>query len=217
MIDDDKKVRIFFDKRMGDEVPADTLGDEWKGYIVRITGGNDKQGFTMKQGVLTHRRVRLLLSAGMKNYRARRTGERKRKSVRGCVCGPDLSVIALTIVKKGDADIPGLTDQEIPRRRGPKRAGNIRRMFALDKEDDVTKYVVKREVTVGDKTIFKSPKVQRLVTDRRIRRKKALKKTKKDRYQAAKDARTNYEKVLSTYLKEKKEQAKAHHRKSTAA
>ena len=32
---------------MGQEVPADSLGDEWKGYIVRITGGNDKQGFPM--------------------------------------------------------------------------------------------------------------------------------------------------------------------------
>ena len=39
---------------MGTEVEADLLGDEWKGYILRIAGGNDKQGFPMKQGVLTH-------------------------------------------------------------------------------------------------------------------------------------------------------------------
>jgi small subunit ribosomal protein S6e len=39
---------------MGAEVEADSLGDEWKGYIVRIAGGNDKQGFPMKQGVLTN-------------------------------------------------------------------------------------------------------------------------------------------------------------------
>ncbi len=51
-----------------------------------------------------------MLKKGAKNYRARRAGEKKRKSVRGCICGPDLSVIALTIVKKGDADVPGLTD-----------------------------------------------------------------------------------------------------------
>ena len=38
---------------MGQEVGADSLGDEWKGYVFRITGGNDKQGFPMKQGVLT--------------------------------------------------------------------------------------------------------------------------------------------------------------------
>jgi ribosomal protein S6E (S10) len=28
------------EKRMGQEVPADSLGDEWKGYVLRITGGN---------------------------------------------------------------------------------------------------------------------------------------------------------------------------------
>jgi small subunit ribosomal protein S6e len=33
---------------MGQEVDADTLGDEWKGYIFKISGGNDKSGFPMK-------------------------------------------------------------------------------------------------------------------------------------------------------------------------
>lgn len=26
------------------QVPGDTLGDEYKGYLFKITGGNDKQG-----------------------------------------------------------------------------------------------------------------------------------------------------------------------------
>ena len=50
-------------------------------------------------------RVRLLLSAGHSCYRPRRTGERKRKSVRGCIVGMDLSVLALAIVKQGEQDI----------------------------------------------------------------------------------------------------------------
>lgn len=45
---------MFYEKRMGAEVEADSLGDEWKGYVVRVAGGNDKQGFPMKQGVLTN-------------------------------------------------------------------------------------------------------------------------------------------------------------------
>ena len=53
--------RPFYDKRMSHEVPADSLGDDWKGYIFRISGGNDKQGFPMMQGVLTNKRVKLLL------------------------------------------------------------------------------------------------------------------------------------------------------------
>ena len=122
---------------MGAEVPADSLGDEWKGYIVRITGGNDKQGFPMKQGVILPYRVRLLLSDGHSCYRARRSGERKRKSVRGCIVGMDLSVLALTVVKQGEQDIPGLTDVVHPKRLGPKRATKIRRFFSLTKEDDV--------------------------------------------------------------------------------
>ena len=120
------QVRPFYEKRMGAEVDAATLGEEWNGYIFRITGGNDKQGFPMKQGVLTQGRVRLLLSKGHSCYRPRKTGERKRKSVRGCIVDGQLSVLSCTIVKKGEAEIPRLTDNTIPRRLGPKRASKIR-------------------------------------------------------------------------------------------
>ncbi len=41
----------------------------------------------------------------------------------------DLAVIHLVIVKKGDEDLPGLTDKYIPRRLGPKRASKIRKLF----------------------------------------------------------------------------------------
>ncbi len=109
-VDEERKLRVFMERRMGQEVPGDSLGDEWKGYIFRITGGNDKQGFPMKQGVMHPTRVRLLLADGHSCYRPRRTGERKRKSVRGCIVGMDLSVLALAIVKQGDEEIPGLTD-----------------------------------------------------------------------------------------------------------
>lgn len=64
-IDDEKKMystltsRIFYEKRMSQEVKADLLGDEFKGYVFKITGGNDKQGFPMKQGVLLpHRGIK---------------------------------------------------------------------------------------------------------------------------------------------------------------
>ena len=64
----------------------------------------------MKQGVFSGNRVRLLLSPGAKGYRAKRKGERKRRSVRGCIVGPDISMLSLIMVKKGDNEIPGLTD-----------------------------------------------------------------------------------------------------------
>merc|ERR1711928_18563 len=75
-IEDEKKVRIFYEKRMGAEVEVDSLGDEWKGYVFRIACGNDKQGFPMKQGILTTGRVRLLFSKGHSCYRERRDDRR---------------------------------------------------------------------------------------------------------------------------------------------
>ena len=85
---------------MATEVAADALGEEWKGYVVRISGGNDKQGFPMKQGVLTHGRVHLLLSKGRSCYRPRRTRESQNKSVGSCIVEASLSVLNLVIVKK---------------------------------------------------------------------------------------------------------------------
>jgi len=68
-IEDDRKLRQFYDKRISHEVEGDALGDDFKGYVFRISGGNDKQGFPMKQGVLTAQRVRLLLKKGHSCYR----------------------------------------------------------------------------------------------------------------------------------------------------
>ena len=144
-------------------------------------------------------------------YRQRRTGERKRKSCRGCIVGPDLAVIQLSILKKGESDIPGVTDADKPNRLGPKRVSHIRKMFGLRKKDDVRKYVVRREIKKGDKTFYKAPKIQRLVTEQRLRRKKVLKKVKQDRFKASKENKAKYEKLLSNYLKEKKAAAKQAH------
>lgn len=91
----------------------------------------------MKQGVLLNQRTRLLLSAGHSCYRPRRDGERRRKSVRGCIVGPDLSVLSVVITKTGEQPIPGLTDTTVPRRLGPKRASKIRKLFVrMEMEKD---------------------------------------------------------------------------------
>merc|ERR1711997_398393 len=128
----------------------------------------------MKQGVLTQGRVRLLLSKGHSCFRPRKTGERKRKSVRGCIVDGQLSVLSVTIVKKGEGEIPELTDKTLPRRLGPKRASKIRKLFNLSKEDNVCQYVIKRPLPAkeGKKQKFKAPKVQRLVTPIMLRKPK---------------------------------------------
>lgn len=78
-------------------------------------------------------------------------------------------------------------------------------MYALVKgKDDVCKYVNRRTIKRGDKTFYKAPKIQRLVTEKRLRRKQLIKKEKADRYKASKENVEKYEKLLSQYAKEKK-------------
>jgi small subunit ribosomal protein S6e len=207
-IDDEKKLRGFYDKRISAEVGADCIGDEWKGYVVRISGGNDKQGFPMMQGVLTNGRVRLLLRKGHKCFRPRRDGDRRRKSVRGCIVDSNLSVLNLVVVKKGENEIPGLTDKTVPRMRGPKRAMKIRKLFNLtDKRDDVRQYVVRRPLPEkeGKKPRTKAPKIQRLVTPLVLQRKRHRIAIKKRRAIKKREDASEYQKLLAQRLKEAKE------------
>mmetsp|Transcript_7315 Transcript_7315/g.17103 ORF Transcript_7315/g.17103 Transcript_7315/m.17103 type:complete len:246 (+) Transcript_7315:55-792(+) len=205
-IDDERKLRCVYDKRISQEIEGEELGEEFKGYIFRISGGNDKQGFPMKQGVMMAKRTRLLLNKDSSCSRPRRKGERKRKSVRGCIVSSEIAALALVVVKIGEQDIPGLTDVTVDNRLGPKRANNIRRLFNLSKEDDVRKYVIKRTFTnKAGKEITKSPKIQRLITPRVVQRKRrraALAKRTQEKHRLEEQA---YEKLYQQRMKEAKE------------
>lgn len=209
-IDDEKKMRIFYDKRISEEVPGDSLGDEFKGYVFKITGGYDKQGFSMKQGVLLNHRTRLLLDGRTGNYHPRKNGTRKRKSVRGCIVGADLSVLNLIIVKRGPQDLVKLTDKESdrPSTRGPKRANHIRKVWGLKKTEDVRRYVVRRKIEGkdGKKDRFKSPKIQRLVTPA-VRHHKARLLTLKKRRHAKKTQEASDYATLLASLRDAKRSA----------
>lgn len=205
-IDDERRLQNLYDRRMAQEIEGNVLGDEFEGFIFRISGGNDKQGFPMRQGVLTNTRVRLLCKKGHKAYRQRRAGERKRKSVRGCIVGNDISVLNLVVTQVGEQTVPGLTDDTVPRRLGPKRANNIRKLFNLTKEDDVRKYVIARVFTNKKGiTVRKAPKIQRLVTPLTLQRKRARKShmlasIKRNREEAA-----AYKKVVAQRAAEERE------------
>jgi small subunit ribosomal protein S6e len=208
-IENEHSVRPFYDKRISQEVSGDSLGDEWKGYVFRITGGNDKQGFPMRQGVLTVERPKLLMSKGHSGFRARRKGHRKKKSARGCIVDQSIAVLALSIVKTGENDIEGLTDTSRPRRLGPKRANNIRKLFNLSKDDDVRKYVIRRTIEKeGKKPTTKAPKIQRLVTPHRRQRKRAIKASKIAKSQATREQAAEYAQLLAKLHKEKTEARK---------
>ena len=61
---------------MSQDVEGSFLGQELSGYVFRITGGNDQEGFAMKQGILKNSHIKLLLDATSGHYRPGRTGER---------------------------------------------------------------------------------------------------------------------------------------------
>jgi len=88
------------------------------------------------------------LTKGHSTYRPRRKGERKRKSVRGCIVGPDIRAMSLALIKEGEKPIAGFSDVQHPRRVGPKRVTRIRRLFALEdtRKDDKNAALVKKNV-----------------------------------------------------------------------
>jgi small subunit ribosomal protein S6e len=205
-IDDEKKLRSLYEKRMGQEIDGEGLGTEFKGYVFKVSGGNDKQGFPMKQGVLVPGRVRLLLSKGASCYRSRKRGERKRKSVHGCIVGSDIAVCNLVVVKAGEAPLAGVTDVSIPKRLGPKRVSKIRKLFDLDKKDDVKKFVVRRTyVNKAGKTKNKAPKIQRLVTPVTLQRRRREKVIERKRHERVKSEAQAYEKLRKQRLQERKD------------
>ena len=42
-IDDEKRLQNLYDRRVSQEVDGDVLGEEFAGYVFRVSGGNDKQ------------------------------------------------------------------------------------------------------------------------------------------------------------------------------
>lgn len=181
----------------------------------------------MKQGIFSNGRVRLLFSPGSKCYRAKRTGERKRRSVRGCIVGPDIKMLSCTLIKKGEQEIEGLTNETKPRRLGPKRAAGIRKLYGIEKaEGDKTSHTAallkknvirrtfksKQNPDAADR--HKAPKIQRLVTDVRVRRKRIMKDTKMKRWRRSLAATQEYKKLYDTWITKKK--AVAHEAKLAA-
>jgi small subunit ribosomal protein S6e len=229
-IDDETKVGKLYDKKIGQEFDGAVLGETFKGYTFTITGGIDKDGFSMMQGVLVKGRVRILLNENSKCYRAPRSGIRKRRSVRGCIVGADLRTLHIKIIQKGEKDIEGITETDVPRRLGPKRANKIRKLFKLAKHSDnikvkgkgkkekkvvdsqdVRRYISKRitkEIPESNKKYHKAVRIQRLVTSQRLRRKRLYLKTREASVTQTENQKKQYHELL-TKLREERQKVKA--------
>jgi small subunit ribosomal protein S6e len=175
----------------------------------------------MKQGVFCNNRIKLLLSPGTSGYRAKRKGERKRRSVRGCIVGPDIKTLSLTLIKKGEKEIPGLTDETKNRRLGPKRASGIRKLYGIEKAEGekttqsscalIKKHAIRRTFKSAkkpDATRHKAPKVQRLVTESRLRRKRIQKEDKIKRWKRTLALTEEYKKVYDEFATKRRAENK---------
>ena len=231
-LQNEEKLAQIIDKKIGDEIDGSIISDVFDGYKFKITGGFDKDGFAMKNGILAQGKKKVMLTKGCSLFRYRRgfhrSGIRIRRLVRGCIISNDIKNLHLKIIKKGAKPIEGLTEEKDakPKRLGPKRATKILKEFGLigtytekkkDKEQRknlrfmITNFAPKREVqTKNGKTYVKRPKVQRLITPDRLRRKRLLKAFHKERREKAeKDKKAYQELVKKTFEKERKEAKEA--------
>ncbi len=232
-LQNDEKMNDLIERKIGNEIDGSIISDLFKGYLFKITGGFDKDGFAMKNGILTTGRKRIMLKKGSSMFRFRkgfhRAGVRKRKLVRGCMVSPDIKILNLKVTKIGPNAIPGLTEDPLPKRLGPKRANNILKEFGLyesynkkkDSTDDkrglqsmITSFANKRSVTTKNgKTYVKRPKVQRLITPERLRRKRVIKQIKQERRETTVTLKKQYAdtvKQLRSLKKSNKTVAKKH-------
>ena len=183
-IEDIHKIASLYEMRLAQTFEGEKISPEFEGYLFKITGGSDKCGFPMMQGVLTSNRVRLIHRKGMINFKPAKKGQVKRKAVRGCIIGPETSVLDVIIVKKGTKEIEGVTDKKNLPLYGPKRASRIRKLFSLGPKDNVMEYRVPHIVFKKGKEIKRYPKVTKYVTKRILKERAEIKKqreTKKEK------------------------------------
>ena len=229
-LQNEDKLAEIIDKKIGDEIDGSIISDVFDGYKFKITGGFDKDGFAMKNGILAQGKKKVLLTKGCSLFRFRkgyhRTGIRVRRLVRVCIISNDIKNVHLKIIKKGAKPIAGLTEEKDaqPKRLGPKRATRILKQFGLtavynekkkNKEERknlrfmITKFAPKRTVkTKNGKEYVKSAKVQRLITPDRLRRKRLLKKFHKERQEKAEKDKKDYQDLLKKTFDKKGTKAK---------
>lgn len=104
-------LHTFCEKYLATVVAADA-GWEWKGYVVPVSVGNDKQGLPKRQGVFLHCRVHLLFSKGLSFCKRSRSQDRKPHICLGCTVGTRLDAHNL-VIRKGKKDILILADTTV--------------------------------------------------------------------------------------------------------
>lgn len=102
---DKSKASFLVGKKIGEEFDATPLG--LAGYVLKITGGTDKDGFPMHPNVEGMVKKKVLLS-GPPCFHPEKKGQRKKKTVRGNTISEDIVQINCKVVKKGEKPLEEL-------------------------------------------------------------------------------------------------------------
>jgi len=100
-----EKLAFLIGKKIGEEFDATQIG--LPGYVLKITGGSDKDGFPMVPFVEGPLRTRVLLKKPP-GYRPEKKGVRRKKTVRGNTISFDIVQINTKVVKFGEKSLEEL-------------------------------------------------------------------------------------------------------------
>jgi len=103
------KIAFIIGKKIGDEFDASFIG--LPGYVLKITGGTDKDGFPMHPNVEGMVKKKVLLE-GPPCFHPERKGQRKKKTVRGNTISEDITQINCKVVKKGEKPLEELVPKK---------------------------------------------------------------------------------------------------------
>jgi len=113
-------------KKIGDEV--DGIFVSLPGYKLQITGGTDKDGFTMRTDLTGIGRRKLLLSNGL-GFNAKERGIRRKKSIRGNTINNDVVQINMKVTKYSSRPIDKLLTVE-------KKADEDKKEEKIEKKEE---------------------------------------------------------------------------------
>jgi len=106
---DQNRASFLIGRKIGEDVDFSPIG--LTGYVVKITGGTDKDGFPMHPEVEGAVKKKVLLS-GPPGFHPQRKGQRKKKTVRGNTISTDIVQINCKIVKKGEKPLEELVPKK---------------------------------------------------------------------------------------------------------
>jgi small subunit ribosomal protein S6e len=92
-------------KKVGDELDGNLIGAA--GYVMKLTGGSDGSGFPMREEVHGAAKKVILMSDGV-GFKATRSGERRRKHVRGNTYSAEIVQVNMMVKTPGASPLEQL-------------------------------------------------------------------------------------------------------------